>query len=100
MPDQTEPLVIVERENHAAILTLNRPAKKNAMSDALLEDLFQGPEDPAHTYEHLWTPGDLVMWDNLCTLHARTWFDPSMSRVLRRTSVAGEAPRPAFSDAA
>ena len=35
-----------------------------AESDALLEDLFQVLEDPAHCYEHVWTPGDLVMWDN------------------------------------
>ncbi len=40
MPNQSEPLVLVEREDHAAILTLNRPAKKNAMSDALLDELI------------------------------------------------------------
>ncbi len=40
MTDTTEPLVIVTREDQAAILTLNRPAKKNAMSDALLEQLI------------------------------------------------------------
>lgn len=40
MPDQTEPLVIIEHADHAAILTLNRPAKKNAMSDALLEQFM------------------------------------------------------------
>ena len=71
-----------------------------AESDALLEGLFQVLEDPAHSYEHVWTPGDLVMWDNLCTLHARTWFDPSMSRVLRRTTDAGQPPEAAFADAA
>ena len=25
-------------------------------------------------YEHVWKPGDLVMWDNWCTMHARTDF--------------------------
>lgn len=40
MSHQSEPLVMVEREKHAAILTLNRPAKKNAMSDGLLEQLI------------------------------------------------------------
>ena len=39
MSDQIEPLVIVERGEHAATLTLNRPAKKNAMSDDLLESV-------------------------------------------------------------
>jgi alpha-ketoglutarate-dependent taurine dioxygenase len=37
-----------------------------------------------------------VMWDNLCTLHARTWFDPSQLRVLRRTTVSGKAPSAAM----
>ncbi len=40
MTEPTEPLVIIERQNNAAVLTLNRPAKKNAMSDALLEQLI------------------------------------------------------------
>jgi enoyl-CoA hydratase/carnithine racemase len=45
MSDQTERLVIVAREDHAAILTLNRPAKKNAMSDALLQQLIAAIRD-------------------------------------------------------
>lgn len=46
MPDhQTEPLVLVTREDHAAVLTLNRPAKKNAMSDALLEQFMAAIRD-------------------------------------------------------
>lgn len=45
MPDKTDPLVLVEKEDHAAILTLNRPAKKNAMSDALLAELIAALRD-------------------------------------------------------
>lgn len=45
MSDQTEPLVIAAREDHAAVLTLNRPAKKNAMSDALLGELIAALTD-------------------------------------------------------
>jgi len=36
----SEPLVLVEHDDHAAILTLNRPAKKNAMNNALLDELL------------------------------------------------------------
>ena len=105
-PRHVHPVVIRHPETGREVLYVNRlmtdhiVGMNRAESDALLEDLFQVLEDPAHAYEHVWTPGDLVMWDNLCTLHARTWFDPSMSRVLRRTSVAGEAPQPAFAAAA
>ena len=105
-PRYEHPVVIRHPETGRTVLYVNRlmtdhiVGMDRAESDELLEDLFQVLEDPAHCYEHVWTPGDLVMWDNLCTLHARTWFDPSMTRVLRRTTVAGETPRAAFVAAA
>jgi taurine dioxygenase len=97
-PRYAHPVVIRHPETGCDVLYVNRlmtdhiVGMDRAESDALLEDLFQVLEDSAHCYEHVWTPGDLVMWDNLCTLHARTWFDPSQSRVLRRTTVSGKAP--------
>jgi taurine dioxygenase len=105
-PRYAHPVVIRHPETGREVLYVNRlmsdyiVGMDRAESDALLEDLFQVLEDPAHTYEHVWTPGDLVMWDNMCTLHARTWFDPSQSRVLRRTTVAGKAPEAALESAA
>jgi taurine dioxygenase len=105
-PRHAHPVVIRHPETGREVLYVNRLMTDHivgidrAESDALLEGLFQVLEDPANSYEHVWTPGDLVMWDNLCTLHARTWFDPSMSRVLRRTTVAGQPPEAAFADAA
>tara|TARA_Y100001934_G_scaffold261522_1_gene334986 strand:- start:2912 stop:3772 length:861 start_codon:yes stop_codon:yes gene_type:complete len=63
-------------------------------SDALLEELFAVGEDPAIIYEHVWRPGDLVMWDNRCITHARTDFPHEERRLLRRTTLIGtEAPR-------
>lgn len=105
-PRYAHPVVIRHPETGREVLYVNRLMTDHivgidrAESNALLEGLFQVLEDPAHSYEHVWTPGDLVMWDNLCTQHARTWFDPSMSRVLRRTTVAGQPPEAAFADAA
>ena len=105
-PRYEHPVVIRHPETGREVLYVNRLMTDHIVgmerdeSDELLEQLFLVLEDPAHCYEHVWMPGDLVMWDNLCTLHARTWFDPSMSRVLRRTTVAGQAPQPAFADAA
>jgi taurine dioxygenase len=105
-PRYAHPVVIRHPETGREVLYINRlmtdyiVGMDRAESDALLEELFQVLEDPAHCYEHVWTPGDLVMWDNMCTLHARTWFDPSQSRVLRRTTVAGKAPESAFETAA
>ncbi len=61
-----------------------------AESDALLEQLFDIAEDPAIIYEHVWRVGDLVMWDNLACLHARTDWPSEQRRTLRRCTVEGE----------
>ncbi len=59
-------------------------------SDDLLGMLFDHMEQPRFTYEHVWKTGDVLMWDNRCTLHARTDFDPSETRLLRRITLKGE----------
>lgn len=60
-------------------------------SNAVLERLVEHAERPEFVYEHAWTPGDLVMWDDRCTNHARTHFAETERRQLRRTTVAGTA---------
>ena len=45
------------------------------------------------TYEHRWTPGDLIVWDNRCLMHRATDYDPAVQRrVVRRCTVLGEVP--------
>jgi taurine dioxygenase len=58
-------------------------------SDAILEELIGIAEDPALVYEHVWRDGDLVMWDNRCSTHARTDFPPEETRLLRRCTLEG-----------
>jgi taurine dioxygenase len=60
-------------------------------SDTILEQLFEIIEQPTNYYEHVWRPGDLVMWDNLACLHARTDWPDTQSRELRRCTTLGEA---------
>jgi taurine dioxygenase len=60
-------------------------------SEALLEKLFAYAEDPSIIYEHVWRRGDLIMWDNLSCLHARTDWPSEQRRTLRRCTVEGEA---------
>ena len=64
----------------------------HAESDALLEKLFDHQEQQQFVYEHVWRPGDLLMWDNRCTLHARTDFPAGERRLLRRVTILGEKP--------
>jgi taurine dioxygenase len=61
-------------------------------SDELLNLLFDHQEQPRFVYEHVWRIGDILMWDNRCTLHARTDFSPDERRLMRRVTVLGEKP--------
>jgi taurine dioxygenase len=61
-------------------------------SEDLLLFLFDHQEQPQFIYEHIWRPGDILMWDNRCTLHARTDFGSDERRLLRRVTILGEKP--------
>lgn len=61
-------------------------------SEAILATMFDTAERPEFVYEHEWTPGDLLLWDNLCSAHARTDFSSDERRLLRRCQVESDAP--------
>jgi taurine dioxygenase len=61
-------------------------------SDELLNFLFDHQEQPQFVYEHVWRVGDILMWDNRCTLHARTDFSSAERRLMRRVTILGEKP--------
>jgi len=54
---------------------------------ALLADLMAFATRPEFVYSHDWTVGEVVIWDNLCTLHRATEFDDrQFRRDMRRTT--------------
>jgi taurine dioxygenase len=61
-------------------------------SDALLARLFDHNERREFVYEHVWRTGDLLLWDNRCTQHARTDFPAAERRLLRRVGIEGDRP--------
>ena len=61
-------------------------------SREILEQLFEHQEKPEFVYEHVWRPGDAILWDNRSCLHARTDFDPKERRRLRRVTMLGDKP--------
>jgi taurine dioxygenase len=61
-------------------------------SDELLNLLFDHQEQQRFVYEHVWRVGDILMWDNRCTLHARTDFATDERRLMRRIAILGEKP--------
>jgi alpha-ketoglutarate-dependent taurine dioxygenase len=64
-----------------------------AESDSALDELFAIAEDPAIVYEHQWRLGDLVIWDNWCSIHARKDFPREEPRLMRRLTIEGRAMR-------
>jgi len=62
----------------------------------LIEELSEFAAQPKYMYRHAWEPHDVLMWDNRCTVHAVTPYDPLERRVMHRTTIVGnEAPTPA-----
>ena len=60
---------------------------------ALIEELNALAVHPDLTYEHHWTAGELLVWDNRCVMHRATPYDPATQRrVIRRCTVLGEVP--------
>ena len=59
---------------------------------ALLAQLCEHVTRPEFQYRYSWTPGDLLIWDNVATLHRAT-FDYALPqrRLMRRATVAGQA---------
>lgn len=99
-PGTLHPLVYTHPETGRPALYLGR--RRNAYidglaladSEALLDQLWAYVERPEFAWTHRWRAGDLVLWDNRCTMHRRDAFDPDARRILHRTQIKGES-RPA-----
>jgi len=74
------------------LMTESLEGLERAESDAVLARVFEHLEKRAFVYEHVWRPGDLIMWDNRCSTHARTHFEPTERRMLRRITIKGDRP--------
>jgi alpha-ketoglutarate-dependent 2,4-dichlorophenoxyacetate dioxygenase len=66
----------------------------------LLQELYDFATQDKYIYSHRWRQGDLVIWDNRCTMHRAAPFDDSMRHVrdLRRTTVNEYGPECASTD--
>ena len=99
-PGAVHPLVCTHPATGRRMLYLGR--RRNAYlvgielseSEALLDELWGFVDRPEFAWEHAWRVGDLVLWDNRCTMHRRDAFDPKSRRIMHRTQVKGEQ-RPA-----
>ena len=54
---------------------------------ALVKELTEFATQPQFVYRHIWRRGDLVVWDNLCTMHRGIPFDDTQRpRDMRRAT--------------
>ena len=61
-------------------------------SAALLDALWAHATQPRLQIAHTWRQGDVVLWDNRCTIHRRGPFNPVARRVMHATQVKGHKP--------
>jgi alpha-ketoglutarate-dependent 2,4-dichlorophenoxyacetate dioxygenase len=73
--------------SHASHI-IGRPVEEGR---ALIEELIAFATQPQFVYRHRWAVGDLVMWDNRCTMHRGRPYDDTQRRVLHRTTVSDVA---------
>jgi len=96
IPHHFHPLFITHPETGRKTLFVDRlmttriEGMSAAESDAILEQLYEIGERREFIFEHVWKLGDFLMWDNRCTIHARTDFPKHERRLLRRCTVEGE----------
>jgi taurine dioxygenase len=83
-PDTGRKSLFVDR-----LMTVRIEGVSDAESEAILNPLYDIGERREQIYEHVWQKGDLLMWDNRCTIHARTDFPKGERRLLRRCTVEG-----------
>jgi len=98
VPGPSHPVISTHPETRHNLLFLGRRhgAYVNGCSleesEALLNRLWAHASQPRFWYEHKWSAGDVVVWDNRAALHRRDAFDSNSRRVLYAAQVEGHRP--------
>ena len=95
--ESTHPVFRTHEETGKKAIYINRLMTESVvdMADAeakpLLDAVYDHSEKPEFVYEHVWQVGDLILWDNRCSMHGRTDFSETERRLMLRTTVRGES---------
>ncbi|MEM7407387.1 MAG: TauD/TfdA family dioxygenase [Pseudomonadota bacterium] len=98
VPGAVHPLVVKHPETGRDCLYLGRralahiPELSSQDSDQLLDLLWAHASQERFAWYQHWRQGDIVVWDNRCTMHRRDALDPSERRLLYRAQIQGERP--------
>ena len=94
--DSEHPIFRTHEETGRKAIYVNRLMTEEVIglpkdeSDRLLAALFDHMEKPEFVYEHSWRVGDLLLWDNRNSAHARRDFPDGERRLMLRTTIEGE----------
>ncbi len=94
-PGTAHPIIITHPETGRDALYLGRRHRAYVVdmdvdaSEALLGELWSHTNQKEFTWHQEWSVGDLVMWDNRCTMHRRDAFDSKDRRIMHRTQIKG-----------
>jgi taurine dioxygenase len=83
-PETGRPALFLGRRLHAWVVGETIEA-----SETLLNRIWKHCTRDEFTYRHQWQAGDLLMWDNRCTMHRRDPFDAQARRIMHRTQLKG-----------
>jgi taurine dioxygenase len=94
-PGTYHPLVCTHPETGRRLVYLGR--RRNAYigglsladSESLLDQLWLYATREEFAWHNQWRVGDLVLWDNRCTMHRRDPFDANSRRIMHRTQIKG-----------
>lgn len=95
-PGARHPLVRIHPATGRPALFLGRRrngylvGKSGPDSERLLDALWAHATQPEFVWTHHWRAGDLLLWDNRCTMHRRDSFPDNSRRIMHRTQVGGE----------
>jgi taurine dioxygenase len=98
VPGPSHPIISTHPETGHNMLFLGRRhgSYVNGLSleesESLLNELWEHCTQPRFWYEHKWSVGDVVVWDNRAILHRRDPFDSATRRVLYAAQVEGHKP--------
>ena len=88
-PETGRPCLFLGRRRNSYILGMELEE-----SEALLDELWAHATQAGLTFRQQWKVGDVLIWDNRCTLHRRDAFDPSARRLMHRTQIKAAVPHP------
>ena len=86
-PNSAEPALYL---NPLCTIGLEGEGSDFSANEELLDHLFSVIDQSTATFLHRWTRGDLVIWDNWSTCHARNDFPAGETRMLRRNIIKGQ----------